>query len=301
MKTKASYGNYPLVSIITPSYNQGQFIDETILSVERQDYPNIEHIIVDAGSTDGSVEIIKVHAQLHPDRIRWMSEPDEGHADGINKGFRMATGQIVAWLNSDDTYLFRSTLREVVDTFNRMPEADVIYGDAVLISQDNRLLRVLCSPAFNYGWLLRGCRITQPAAFWRRRVMEEEQLDSSLAIAIDYEYWLRLGGKYRFVHVPRLWATDRNQPGRMILTQCDELNRQKWAIRRRYGQDMDAVYHLQHLLDKLRYGLPSRIKGLLALPKLYNASTEAFAIRVRFESPVVTIWRQLWKKNSDLV
>ncbi len=290
----------PLVSIITPSYNQASFVEETILSVARQDYPSVEHVIVDGGSTDGSVEIIRTYAQRYPDRIRWVSEPDEGHADGINKGFRISRGQIIAWLNSDDAYLFRSTLSEVVDTFSRMPEADVVYGDAVLIDKDNRLLRVLCAPSFNYSWLLRGCRILQPAAFWRRRVIEEEQLDASI-LGIDYEYWLRLGRKFRFVHVPRLWATDRNWPGRIILTRRDDLNRQKWAIRRKYGQYNDAIYHLQHLLDKLVYGLPSRVKGLLALPGLCNATAEDFAIPIQLEPAMVTIWRQLWKKNRDLL
>ena len=290
----------PLVSIVTPSYDQASFIEETILSVACQDYPSIEHIIVDGGSTDGSVEIIRTYAQRYPDQIRWVSEPDEGHADGINKGFRMSRGQIIAWLNSDDTYLFRSTLSEVVDTFNRMPEADVVYGDAVLIGEDNRLLIVMCAPSFNYNWLLRGCRIFQPAAFWRRRVIEEEQLDTSI-LGIDYEYWLRLGRKCRFVHVPRLWATDRNQPGRITLARRDELNRQKWAIRRKYGQHNDAIYHLQHLLDQLVYALPSRVKGLLALPGLYKATAEDFAIPIRLEPAMVTIWRQLWKKNRDLL
>jgi hypothetical protein len=149
--------------------------------------------------------------------------------------------------------------------------------------------------------LLRGCRITQPAAFWRRRVIEEEQLDSSLAVGIDYEYWLRLGKIFHFVHVPRLWATDRNQPGRIILTRRDELNRQKWTIRRKYGQCNDAIYHLQHLLDKLVYGLPSRVKGLLALPGLYKATAEDFAIPIRLEPAMVTTWRQLWRKNRDLL
>ena len=294
-------GQQPLVSIVTPSYNQAPFIEEAILSVSSQDYPFVEHIIVDGGSTDGSVEIIKAYARRSPDRIRWVSEPDEGQADAINKGFRMATGQIVAWLNSDDTYLFRSTLSEVVDAFHRMPEADIIYGDAVLIDKDNRLLRVLCSPSFSYNWLLRGCRLTQPTVFFRQQVIGAEKLAPPITVVLDYEFWLRLGRKYRFVHVPRLWATDRNHSGRKILARRDELVRQSWAVRRQYGQDMDAPYYLQHHLDKLLYGLPSLVKGLLALPGLYHADAEAFAIPLRLEPPISTIWRQLWKKNRDLI
>jgi len=290
----------PLVSIITPSYNQAPFIEETILSVINQDYPFVEHVIVDGGSTDGSVEIIQAYARRYPHRIRWVSEPDQGQADAINKGFRMSSGEIVAWLNSDDIYLFRSTLDEVVEAFSRMPEADVIYGDAVLISADGRLLKVMCWPAFKYDWLLRGCRLTQPAVFLRRRVVEAEKLDVSLSIVFDYEFWLRLGKKYRFVHMPRLWAADRNQPARKILTRRGELNHQKWAVRRKYGQDQDAIYSLQRFLDKLLYGLTGRVKGLFALGELYHANPDAFAVPLRLEPLMLTIGRQLWKKNREL-
>jgi len=294
-------GWLPLVSIITPSYNQALFIEEAILSVINQDYPFVEHVIIDGGSTDGSVEMIKMYAQQCPDRIRWVSEPDEGQADAINKGFRMATGQILAWLNADDAYLFRSTLSEVVDAFRHMPEADVIYGDAVLISADTRLLRIMCWPPFKYSWLLRGCRLTQPAVFFRRRIIEAEELDPSITIALDYEFWLRLGRKYCFVHVPRLWAADRNQPARKILINRDELDHQNRVIRRKYGQNMGAMYLLQRFSDKLLYGLPGRIKGVLALSGLYRADPEAFAIPLRLDPLMITIWRQLWKKNRDLI
>jgi glycosyltransferase involved in cell wall biosynthesis len=287
-------GGRSLISIITPSYNQASFIEETLLSVARQDYPDIEHIVVDGGSTDGSVEIIQAHAQRSPERIRWVSEPDEGQADAINKGFRMATGRVVAWLNSDDAYLYRSTISEVADAFRRMPEADVIYGDAIRINESNCLLRVLCSPPFSYDWLLRGYRLTQPAIFFRRRVVEAEELDASITIVLDYEYMLRLARKYHIVHIPSLWAVDRNHRARKILARHDELVRQKWAIRRSFGQNSDAMYYLQRLLDMAVYGFPYRVRGLFALPALRKGSVEALAIPLHFESTLRTIWHQLF-------
>jgi glycosyltransferase involved in cell wall biosynthesis len=290
----------PLVSIITPSYNQAEFIEQTMLSVLEQDYPLLEYIIVDGGSTDESPELIESYADRYPGKIRWLSEQDGGQADAINKGFRMASGQIIAWLNSDDTYLYRSTLSEVVSAFKQMPEADVIYGDAVLISEDSSVLKVLCSPPFRDDWLMRSCRITQPAAFFRRQVIESEQLDASISIVLDYDYWLRLRKDFVFKHVPGLWATDRNQRSRKILAQRPELIRQSAAIKQRYGQKIDLRYGWYRMIDKLRYGFTGKIKGLLRLPELYRQKSALFAVPLRFDPFWKTVWRQLWKNNRDL-
>ena len=290
----------PLVSVVTPSYNQAAYISQTIQSVVEQSYPHVENIIVDGASTDGSVEIIGEWARRYPQRIRWVSEPDQGQTEAINKGFGLAQGEIVAWLNSDDTYLFRSTLCEVVDLFRRMPEVDVLYGDAVLISADGRLLKVLCTPTFSYDWLLRGCRIVQPAVFVRRRVIEAALPDPAISIVMDYEYWLRLGRKYRFRHVDRLWATDRNQSARKILRREAELAKQRRAIRQRYGQEEDRRFHLRQVVDKLRFGLPTRAKGLTYLPSLYSERAD-LAVPLQMGTLLRMLWNQLWRKNHELL
>lgn len=286
----------PLVSIVTPTYNQAQYLEETIASVLGQDYAHVEYIVINGGSTDNTEEILS----RFEGRLKAHTQANEGQTASINRGFQMACGEIVAWLNSDDTYVFRTTLTEVVDAFGRMPEVDVVYGDAALISGDGRLLKILCTPTFHYEWLIRGCRIIQPSAFFRRRVIEAELLDPSVSIAMDYEYWLRVGRRFRFRHVPRLWATDRNQSGRKILSKPAELAEQRRALRRAYGQEEDAAFRLRQLVDKLLYGLPTRVKGLWYLPSLY-AHTQAFATPLRLESPARLVWHQLVKKNHELL
>ena len=129
----------PLVSIITPSYNQVQYLEDTIQSVIQQDYPNIEYFVVDGGSTDGSLEII----ERYKNKLAWwVSEPDQGQADAINKGFRKASGEIIAWLNSDDLYL-PGAISSAVELFHENPTSGVIYGDAVSADANGRLLNEL--------------------------------------------------------------------------------------------------------------------------------------------------------------
>ncbi|MCJ7706656.1 MAG: glycosyltransferase, partial [Anaerolineales bacterium] len=126
----------PLVSIVIPSFNQAAFLEATIRSVLTQDYPRLETIVVDGGSTDGSLDIIR----RYEDRLtRWLSEPDRGQADAINKGLRLATGEIVAWLNSDDLYL-PGAIRQAVQALAEHPEAGMVYGDGVLIDEDDAIL-----------------------------------------------------------------------------------------------------------------------------------------------------------------
>ncbi len=156
--------NLPHVSIITPSYNQAQFLEETIRSVISQDYAGIEYIIIDGGSTDGSVEIIRQYAS----RVaHWVSEPDQGQADAINKGFQRATGDIVTWLNADDVYVTRDAIRLVVMAFQAHPHADIVYGDAMTIDEQGYVRRVRLLPDFDPQLLLRTCYLVQPAVFLR--------------------------------------------------------------------------------------------------------------------------------------
>jgi glycosyltransferase involved in cell wall biosynthesis len=199
----------PLVSIVTPSFNQVRFLRRTIDSVLSQDYPHIEYVVIDGGSTDGSVDIL-----AHCDsRIHWLSEPDRGQSDGINKGFARCRGAIRAYLNSDDV-LCPGAVRTVVEHFGRHPEWDLIYGNAYEIDVDDRILGTYPTAAYQCDRLRHNCIICQPAAFWRARIVERVgPFDVDMHYAMDLDYWLRIeraGG--RIVHVPEVLGCSRVYP-----------------------------------------------------------------------------------------
>ncbi|MDZ4158188.1 MAG: glycosyltransferase family 2 protein, partial [Anaerolineaceae bacterium] len=174
-----------LVSVVTPSYNQVRFLEATIRSVLEQDYPNIEYLIMDGGSTDGSVEIIR----RYEDRLAgWVSEPDRGQTDAINKGFARAKGDIFAWLNSDDTYQ-PGAIAEAVSFFQQQPEVGLVYGDASFIDEDGKVIGRFPSRQTNYHRLRQGyVHICQQASFFRADLWHKVgPLDDSFFFAMDYD------------------------------------------------------------------------------------------------------------------
>ena len=201
----------PLVTVVTPSYNQAQFLEQTILSVLDQDYSNIEYIIIDGGSTDGSVDIIR----KHEDRLAyWVCEPDQGQAHAINKGWQMARGEILAYLNSDDMYAPRA-IATAVEWLGANPEAGVVYGDALLIDHSGKVIGKFLGEAFDYQGFVRTCRnvIPQPSAFLRRNVLSRVGfLDPTLQFVIDFEFWLRVGRYCTLLHKTGVVSHVRIQP-----------------------------------------------------------------------------------------
>ncbi len=199
---------YPKISIVTPSYNQGQFLEQAILSVLNQNYANLEYIIIDGGSTDNSIEIIK----KYEGRLAyWISEPDNGQSDAINKGFKITTGEILAWLNSDDVYM-PGALLTVRWYFLKHPRADVVYGNQLDIDQSGNVFRATRSLGFSkLGLLSRAGSIPQPAAFFRKHVLEKVgYLDTELQYCMDYDFFLRIAfNKCKIVHVPKALAKFR--------------------------------------------------------------------------------------------
>ena len=188
------------MSIVTPSYNQGRFIEETILSVLTQDYPNVEYIVRDGGSTDNTLDIQK----KYEGRLTWISEADRGQSHAINKGFRMAKGDILAWLNSDDTYL-PGAISKVVQHLQANPEAMMVYGEGYLIDEQSRVTRRFpYTEEFNlwkliYLW----DNILQQAAFFRRQIFDHiALLDEELDYAMDWDLWIRIGKKFRVDYIP---------------------------------------------------------------------------------------------------
>lgn len=195
----------PLVTVVTPSLNHGRFIRETIESVLAQTYPALEYLVVDGGSTDETLEVLKEYG----DRLHWVSEPDAGQAAAVNKGWRRGQGSIVAYLNSDDTYLPHAVERAVA-AFGEHRGADVVYGEGHHVDAAGRLLGRYPTEAFRLPRLAETCFICQPAAFVRRRAVERVgYLDESLQFCMDYDLWIRLARAATFVHLPEYLATSR--------------------------------------------------------------------------------------------
>lgn len=193
-------------SIITPSFNQGRFIRDCIESVRTQEDVEWEHIVTDAGSTDETLTVLKEYPHL-----RWTSEPDQGMSDGINKGFRMAGGDWLMWLNTDD-YLLPGALRKVAAFAAAQPDAEVIYGDAEFVDAERRRLRPKREHRFDFKVLLfYGCYIPSTATFLHRRIIESGHwLDVEYRICMDFEYYVRLARLgFRFAHLPQPLAAFR--------------------------------------------------------------------------------------------
>jgi glycosyltransferase involved in cell wall biosynthesis len=197
----------PKVSIITPSYNQGHFLEASIRSVLEQDYPNIEYIIVDGGSKDNSAQIIANYAQ----RLAWwISEKDKGHADALNKGFAHATGDIFAWLNSDDIYE-PGAVSAAVAFLQDHPRVGMVYANANLIDDSGRLIGQFAAKQTDYRRLLRGSvHIPQATTFFRADLWRQVgPLDLSLFFSFDYDLWVRFAKVSEICYVPSLWANFR--------------------------------------------------------------------------------------------
>lgn len=189
----------PKISVITPSFNQGSFIKQTIHSVLGQEYPNLEYIVMDGGSTDNTLQILKKHGKT----IKWFSKKDKGQSDAINKGLKMATGDIVAWLNSDDYYL-PGTLLKVARYFEAHKEAKWLSGDYEIIDEKGKPIHgfVIGYKRFlrrfsSFGMLSFANYIIQPSTFWKREMHDEVgYLNEGYQYCMDYDFWLRIMKKY---------------------------------------------------------------------------------------------------------
>lgn len=185
--------HYPLISIITPSYNQGKFIERTIKSVLNQNYPNLEYIVMDGGSTDGTLDVLK----KYENKITWVSEPDNGQTHAINKGFKIAKGDILAYLNSDDTYEV-GTLKKIANYFKKHPRVAFLYGKGRIIDENDKELGFYQSKTTDHNSLAEHCPISQPTTFWRRKVYEEiGEFNEEYQFTMDYEYWIRVSKKFK--------------------------------------------------------------------------------------------------------
>lgn len=237
----------PRITIVTPSFNQALYLEEAIRSVLAQDYPNLEYVIRDGGSSDGSVDIIRRYeGQLNS----WVSEPDGGPAQAINRGLDGGSGDFCGWLNADDVYL-PGTLHAVAEAFARRPDAALIYGEGWYIDETGRRIEPcrFVRRRFDRRYLVNRDPILQPAAFWRRSLWQSTgPLDESLRWVFDWEWFIRAHARGTFHYLPRDLALYRVQPA--ALTRTGGLARQleHGAVTRRYG----AWWYPNHVVQQTR-------------------------------------------------
>lgn len=238
-----------LVSIVTPSLNQAAFIEKTILSVLNQDYPNIEHIVMDGGSTDGTLDIL----QKYSDNLIWVSEPDKGQSDAINKGFQRARGEILAWLNCDDTYT-PGAVRIAVQYLMEHPDIAMVYGGSNYVDDNGKLLRRGRTVAFD---LNRPCEsiISQPAAFFRKAAFEEVGwLDVDLHYRMDLDLWVRMALKFKMHSIPYAIANIRVSLNTKTATMSERHWEELVLIGERHGLEaISPEYVLRHRARKHLY------------------------------------------------
>ena len=272
---------FPLISIVVPSYNQGQFIEDTLLSILNQDYPNLEVIVIDGGSTDKTVNVLERYSQ----NITFVSESDDGQSHAINKGFRMVKGSFVTWLNSDDIYPDRGAISKIYYEFCKDPLVDLVYGNFIEIDTNNCVLKIYKRPKYSHNMLLRIGYISQPATFFRRRVIDSMLVREDLNYVMDLEYWLRAHKlKFKFKHTNCLIAAERIHDDAKCVKDSKDMMFEAREIRESYGAKYNKFHSFHRFMDRIfLYALRCS-----AIPDLffYKSSPKKLTIPLKFEGAV---------------
>lgn len=274
----------PLVTIVTPSFNQAPFLRAAIESVLAQDYAAVEYLVMDGGSSDGSVDILKEFTG----RVTWESGRDAGQADALAKGFARARGAILGWLNADDL-LFPGALTQAVEHFQANPDVALVYGDAVYVDAEGRTLmparqvRPFDLDRLRY-W---SDYIVQPSAFFRRTAYEAVGgLDTSLHWALDYDLWLKLGARYRVDYLRRVWSGYRIQGDSKTVTGSFKRIAEVAAMARRHGLGLPADFRV----EKAALHVKEARRALAA-----GAPGAALAALAAGIATILSSWRALWR------
>jgi glycosyltransferase involved in cell wall biosynthesis len=240
----------PLVSIVTPTLNRARFLEHTLASVAAQTYRAVEHIVVDGGSTDHTLALLRDWEKRH--KVRWSSEPDTGMYDAINKGLALATGEIVAYLNSDDLY-FPWTIATIVEAFKQSRDVAFVYGDVLSVDERIHAERIHWQLPFNLDYIRRVGFLAQPAVFWRRElVVREGGFDETLRYVADCDYWMRLGEKHRFQKVNEIVAIERDHAGALRERDRAALESELTLVRSRYVMAEGMGHRLAIVLHQVR-------------------------------------------------
>ena len=272
----------PLVSVLTPSFGQARWLEDNLRSVEAQTYGPIEHIVMDGGSTDGSVGILERRSR---DGLIWTSEPDDGQSDAINRAFARSSGQIIGWLNSDDAYFSRKAVAQAVAVFESRPDVGVVYGHAALVNGDGLLLHVIWAPAFAPSVLRAYDLICQPTLFVRRSVIgRPDFVDPAFGYSMDWELLLHLARRTRFFRMNQIVAIDRHHLDRKSLTRLDLAAEDQQLIVQRYRTPAIASNPVLHKATKVAIRLAGLSKVVEAargsdMLSLQTGSVSEIAIR----------------------
>lgn len=238
-------------SIITPSFNQAAYLEQTILSILNQDIPSLQYIIIDGNSTDGSQEIIRKYEKR---LAYWVSEPDRGQADAINKGLARAEGEIVAWLNSDDYYL-PGCLATVLAAFAQNPDAGLIFGDVLSVDADSRPINLMRYDNWDLSDLMRFRIIGQPGVFFRQSVMKKAGLlDTSYHYLLDHQYWLRVAQIASIQHLPKTLAAARFHSAAKNVAMAAEFGKEAFRLVEWMQSDTDFSEHYRRYQRKIKAG-----------------------------------------------
>lgn len=222
----------PLVSILTPSFNQGRWLPANLASVQNQTYPFIEHLVMDGGSSDDTLRVLEGSGP----NVTWLSEKDEGQSHALTKAFNQSRGEIIGWINSDDAYFSRDAVESAVDLFVRHPEIDVLYGHAAVLNAEGQLLHFRWVPRFSEHLLKVMNFIPQPAAFIRRTALNHGFVDPSFDFTMDRELWLRLSSKgATFRRMNKLIAVDRVHLARKGIAFKEKLLAERARAQAAYG------------------------------------------------------------------
>jgi glycosyltransferase involved in cell wall biosynthesis len=241
-------------SVITTSYNQGKYIERTINSVLKQNYSNFEHIIIDGGSTDETISILKRFPHL-----KWVSEKDNGQSGALNKGFHAATGDVIAWLNSDDTYC-PEAFHTVNNYLQQFKDRHVIYGDFNVIDENDKFIKFMkCKDTSLSKMLKQGSStVGQPALFFKRFIIDKVGLlDENLHLSMDYEYFLRMIIHYNFYYLNKTLANFRKHNASKTLTSMKKSINVSYEISKKYGGNRYLSLHFNILFKKIFYHFPS--------------------------------------------
>jgi len=290
------------ITIVTPSYNQGVFLQRTLDSVLNQNIDHLEYLVFDGGSTDESVSIL----ERYRDRVSFVSEKDGGQSDAVNKGMLAARGEIIGWLNSDDVY-YPGAINSVLEIFDQHPEVEVVYGNADHIDVSDGYMEDYYTEQWDYDRLKEICFICQPAVFFRKSVVERYgSLNKGLRYCMDYEYWLRIGAEKPFFYLNRKLAGSRLYMDNKTLGSRRQVHIEIIEmLKTKFGKAPERwIYNLAHVIvEEEGYTRKDHSHDSEFVKKLSKVSLKLFlkynkSITVKQLKTILTWYRQALKASS---